>query len=55
MFVKPVSKAKVSITAMSVALRDRNRSSKVCRAAIAPHSLVWYALCAQSNCRSLLQ
>ena len=41
MLVKPVSKANVSITAISVALRAMNRSSKVWRAAIAAHSLVW--------------
>ena len=52
--MKPVSKVKVSWIAIDTASFAVNMSSKRCRDAMMPHSLVWYALCAQSSRGSLL-
>ena len=51
--VKPVSNVKVSWIAVDTASLAVNMSSNRCRAAMMPHSLVWYALCAQSSRGSL--
>ncbi len=55
MLVKPVSNAKVNMMPTLIASRVIMMSSKKWRDAIAAHSLVSNALCAQSNCRSFEQ